>query len=93
MYGRDKPEAELLANCYRNTLRRCEEKQVASLACCAVSAGIFGYPVADAAEVAFRTIISEIPTLKSLKLIRFVLYSPQDLKVHEQALARLNHED
>jgi O-acetyl-ADP-ribose deacetylase (regulator of RNase III) len=89
VYGRDKPEAELLADCYRNTLQRAEEKGVQSLACCAVSTGIFGYPIEEAADVAFATIFNEIASLKTLTLIRFVLYSEKDLRVHETVLGRL----
>lgn len=89
VYGRDKPEADLLAACYRNALLRCEEKGVRSLACCAISTGVFGYPIADAAEVAFATILADVPSLKTLKLIRFALYSEKDLKVHETVLSRL----
>ena len=92
VFGRDKPEADLLAACYRNALRCCEEKDVKSLACCAISTGIFGYPIADAAKVAFTTIIKDIHLLQSLRLIRFVLYSEKDLKVHEQVLERLIHD-
>jgi O-acetyl-ADP-ribose deacetylase (regulator of RNase III) len=89
VYGQDKPEAELLANCYRNAVHLCEENQIESLACCAISTGVFDYPIEEAAAVAFETIFTEIPKLKSLKLIRFVLYSEKDLKVHETILSRL----
>lgn len=89
IYGVDKPEAELLANCYRNALMRAEENKIGSIAFPAISAGAFGYPVEDAAEVAFRTIKEMIPKLKHVKKIRFVLHSNKDLEVHEQALSRI----
>jgi O-acetyl-ADP-ribose deacetylase (regulator of RNase III) len=89
VHGKDKPEAEILARCYRNALRRAEEKNVASVAFPAISTGIFGYPVEEAAEVAFRTIIAEAPALRSVKLIRFVLWSADDLAVHERVLSSL----
>ena len=49
-----KEAAELLASCYRNSLELAEGYQ--SVAFPAISTGIYGYPSADAAEVAVRTI-------------------------------------
>ncbi|MEO0071396.1 MAG: macro domain-containing protein [candidate division WOR-3 bacterium] len=89
VYGIDKPEAEILSRCYENALQLAEKHQIASIAFPAISTGVFGYPVEEAAEVAFRTILKAIPRLKYLKRIRFVLYSPEDLKVHERVLTRL----
>jgi len=89
VYGMDKPESEILANCYRNAVRLAEEHGVDSIAFPAISTGIFGYPVRDAAEVALRTILEIIPSLKSLKRIRFVLYSEADLEIQEEILSRL----
>ncbi len=86
VYGVDKPEDELLANCYRNALRLAEEHRMESIAFPAISAGAFGYPVEDAAEVAFGTIVDAIPKLKSVKRVRFVLYSGRDLEIHEKVL-------
>lgn len=89
IYGVDKPEDKLLADCYRNALELGEKHKIDSIAFPAISTGAFGYPIEDAAEVAFKTIIEMIPKLKSVKKIRFVLYSESDLKVHERVLSRL----
>jgi O-acetyl-ADP-ribose deacetylase (regulator of RNase III) len=89
VYGRDRPEAELLANCYRNSLAVAEENGVESIAFPAISTGIFGYPVEDAAEVALRTVVEAADRLQNVRLVRFVLYSEEDLKVHERVLSGL----
>jgi O-acetyl-ADP-ribose deacetylase (regulator of RNase III) len=89
VYGRDRPEAELLANCYRNSLAVAEENGIESIAFPAISTGIFGYPVEDAAEVALRTVVEEADRLQNVRLVRFVLYSEEDLKVHERVLSGL----
>ena len=47
VYGRDKPEDQLLANCYRNALKLAEEKKITSIAFPAISTGVFGYPIED----------------------------------------------
>ncbi len=89
VYGRDKPENEILGNCYRNALKLAEEKGIKSIAFPAISTGIFGYPIEEAAKVAFSTIIEKAPSLKHVKKIRFVLHSIEDLEVHERVLAQL----
>lgn len=85
-YGIDRPEEELLANCYRNALRLAEEKELESVAFPAISTGAFGYPVEEAARVALRTVMEMAPTLKHVKRVRFVLYSARDLEIHERVL-------
>ena len=87
VYGLDRPEADLLANCYRNSLALAEENGIDSIAFPAISTGIFGYPVEEAAEVALRTVAEEAKRLEHVRLIRFVLYGERDLEVHEKVLS------
>ncbi|MFW5827790.1 MAG: macro domain-containing protein [Alkalispirochaeta sp.] len=86
VYGHDRPEATLLADCYRNSLRRAEEKHLSSIGFPAISTGAFGYPMADAARVAMETIRDTLEELQSIKLIRFVLFSDRDRQVHRRAV-------
>jgi O-acetyl-ADP-ribose deacetylase (regulator of RNase III) len=88
VFGLDKPEDKLLANCYYNALKLAEEYKIDSIAFPAISTGAFGYPVEEAAEVAFRTIIEIIPKLQYVKKIRFVLYSDSDLDIYEKTFFR-----
>ncbi|QIN83852.1 RNase III inhibitor [Rubrobacter tropicus] len=87
VYGQDRPEEELLAACYRNSLALADENGAASVAFPAISTGIFGYPVEEAAEVALRTVRDEAGDLRNVRLIRFVLFGQKDLEAHERALA------
>jgi O-acetyl-ADP-ribose deacetylase (regulator of RNase III) len=89
VYGRDEPAAELLASCYREALRLAESESLHSVAFPALSTGAFGYPLADAARVALETVRGEIPTLKSVRRIRFVLFKASDRDVHSRELERL----
>ncbi|HHS49299.1 MAG TPA: macro domain-containing protein [Desulfurella acetivorans] len=89
IYGVNKPENELLANCYRNALKLAEQHKIDSIAFPAISTGAFGYPIEEAAEVAFKTIMEILPKLQHVKRIRFVLYSNRDLEIHEKTLSRL----
>jgi len=87
VYGSDKPQGKLLADCYRNALKLAEENQIESIAFPSISTGAFGYPVKEAAEVAFKTIKTILPELKHVKLIRFALHSDNHLRIHEEALS------
>ncbi len=89
VYGQDRPEAELLANCYRNSLALAEENGIDSIAFPAISTGIFGYPVDEAAEVSLRTVVEEAERLEHVRLIRFVLYGEKDYEVHEKVLSEI----
>jgi len=86
VYGQDRPEAELLASCYRNSLSLAEENGIGSVAFPAISTGIFGYPAEEAAEVALLTVREEAERLERVRLVRFVLFGEKDLEVHERAL-------
>lgn len=89
VYGQDRPEAELLANCYRGSLALADEYGATSVAFPAISTGIFGYPLKEAAEVALRTVIAEAGKLRNVRLVRFVLFGQEDLVAHEKALSSL----
>ena len=90
VYGEDRPEPELLANCYRNSLLLAEEREIDSIAFPAISTGIFGYPVEEAARVALRTVIDQTGRLERVRLIRLVLFGEKDLEVHERVLSELS---
>ena len=87
VYGQDRPEAEILARCYRNSLALAEENELDSLAFPAISTGIFGYPVEEATEVALGTVVEEAERLEHVGLIRFVLFGERDFEVHERVLS------
>ncbi|HKM38772.1 MAG TPA: macro domain-containing protein [bacterium] len=89
VYGRDKPEAVLLGNCYHNALQLAEDKGLKSVAFPAISTGIFGYPIEEATKVALAEIVALVPKLKSVEQVRFVLFGDKDFEVYKQALAEL----
>jgi O-acetyl-ADP-ribose deacetylase (regulator of RNase III) len=92
VYRQDRPEAELLATCYRNALALAEENGIHSIAFPAISTGIFGYPVEAAAEVALRTVGEQTEILEHVRLIRFVLFGKKDFEVHEKVLSEIQQE-
>ena len=72
VHSRSEDRTDLLASCYREALRVADELGVGSIAFPAVSAGIYGWPLADAADVAVRT-VRATPT--AVSDVRFVLFS------------------
>lgn len=68
-------EAELLAGAYRNSLALAEEFHLQSIAFPAISCGIFGYPVDEAAAIAVNTVRD------SPLEVTFVLFSREMLDV------------
>jgi len=89
VYGRDQPSEALLASCYRNALHLAEQNAIASIAFPAISTGIFGYPIDQAARVALKTIIDEAPRLSAVKHIRMVLFDAADQRLHAEVLEEL----
>jgi O-acetyl-ADP-ribose deacetylase (regulator of RNase III) len=89
VYGRDEPSDGLLASCYRNALHLAEQNGIASIAFPAISTGIFGYPIDQAARVALKTIVDEVPRLSAVKHIRMVLFDAADQRLHAQTLEEL----
>ena len=78
-----------LASCYSEILDRAEEKGVRSIGTPAISTGIFGYPVEEAADVALRTIAGRSGDLRAVRLVRFVLWGERDFDAHAAALERV----
>lgn len=52
-------EPELLASCYRESRRRARENGVRTIAFPAISCGVYGYPVVQAAALAIATVVEE----------------------------------
>lgn len=88
VHGRDEPADELLAACYRNALRLADERGLGSVAFPALSTGAFGYPLAEAAEVALSTVAGVATGLRRVRLVRFVLFDQRAIDAHRAALAR-----
>ncbi|MBO8140897.1 MAG: macro domain-containing protein [Firmicutes bacterium] len=88
VYGVDEPSDELLAQCYRRALALAEERGIRSVGFPSISTGAFGFPMDRAATVAFRTMLEQIPRLRTVNHIRFVLWGADALRTHEAALSR-----
>jgi O-acetyl-ADP-ribose deacetylase len=77
--GRDK--ADLLAACYRNSLKLAVENRLASIAFPAISTGVYGYPLNEAASVSSRAIEQFLNVDNSIKEVRLVFFGSSDAEV------------
>jgi O-acetyl-ADP-ribose deacetylase (regulator of RNase III) len=76
-------EAELLASCHSRSLDVARELGAHSVAFPAISCGVYGYPIADAARIAVATVREHA---HGLDLVRFVLFNDE---THEAFAAEL----
>ncbi len=74
--GRENEE-QTLAAAYRNSLRLADENRAASVAFPAISCGVYGYPVDQAARVALRT-VAETLGETAIEKVLFVIFSARD---------------
>lgn len=88
VYGIDQPEDKLLASCYRSALNLAESHGLASIAFPAISTGVYGYPLREAADVSLRT-VRDYRGYRHLRLIRFVLWSEADLDVYVERMRQI----
>jgi len=84
VYGQNQgKDAELLADCYINSLTLAVEKGIKSIAFPSISTGAFGYPKSEAAAVSSKAIkdfLSKRET-RNLDLIELVFFAEQDAKI------------
>jgi O-acetyl-ADP-ribose deacetylase (regulator of RNase III) len=76
-------EAELLASCYRRSLSLAREHRLSSIAFPCISTGVYGYPLAAAAEIAVASVRDHAGPMQ----VSFCCFSVEALAVYERLLA------
>lgn len=79
-------EPMLLASAYRAALELASQHRCTSVAFPAISTGVYGYPMEDAARIAFRTIVDYLSEHSEIDLVRYVLYDQRAFDVHARVL-------
>jgi O-acetyl-ADP-ribose deacetylase (regulator of RNase III) len=77
-------DAELLASCHRRAVEEAARLGCRSIAFPAISTGIYGYPIEEAAPIAVAAARAAAAACE-LDLVRFVLFSGTDLAAFEAA--------
>ena len=79
-----------LKSCYVNCLKLAEENRIKSISFPAISAGIFGYPVKEAAELAVEAIVEYLKTTnRKIKKVRMVLLNDKEYEIFTTRAAEL----
>lgn len=93
IYGVDQPQADLLARCYHNALSLAEANALGSIAFPALSTGVFGYPLEPAARLSIEAVREfggeQQRSFRSLRLIRFVLFTSDDAELFIRTLNQI----
>ncbi len=84
--GGDSGEPELLASCYRNSLRLALDHACASIAFPAISTGVYGYPREPAAEIAISTVRQTLHADAAMH-VAFICFDTQTLATYQALLA------
>jgi|SRR4029453_11829964 O-acetyl-ADP-ribose deacetylase (regulator of RNase III) len=81
-------EPELLASCYRKALEMAEERACESITFPAISTGVYGYPIDEAAVIAVREVKAYLERAEgSVKQATFVLFGKQAWDAFERAVS------
>jgi O-acetyl-ADP-ribose deacetylase (regulator of RNase III) len=79
-------EAALLASCYSESLSLAVTNGVRSIAFPAISCGIYGYPIPDAARIAVRTVSEFLAKDASIGQVVFACFGRDVLEAYQAAL-------
>ena len=80
-------EPELLANCYRNSLRLASENGCHTVDFPSISTGIYHFPLNQAAEIAVREITAYLADHPEITRVRMVCFDSRTRAAYEAALA------
>jgi O-acetyl-ADP-ribose deacetylase (regulator of RNase III) len=86
VYSATEDRSALLADCHRNALRVADELGARSVAFPAISTGVFGWPLPDAARIALGTV--RATDCAVVEEVRFVLFGPAAYNYFKARLGR-----
>ncbi|MGH2731090.1 MAG: O-acetyl-ADP-ribose deacetylase [Actinomycetota bacterium] len=85
VYAKSEDRSQLLASCHTEALKIADELGARSIAFPAISTGVYGYPVDEAAAVAIDAVRAVTTDVEE---VRFVLFDERSLEVFGSALDR-----
>lgn len=77
-------EPQALESAYRSSLRAAEKHDLSTVAFPAISTGVYGYPIREAARVALRTTADWLASHRIPRRVVFVLFSDADRAVYDE---------
>jgi len=88
--GGNKGEAEKLSMAYKSVLELATEKRIRSIAFPAISCGVYGYPIGEAAEIAVKTVWEGLSRVGcALEAVLFVCLDEAVYDAYQKVIATL----
>ena len=97
--GGNQNEDNLLRNCYINSLKLAQEKNIKKVSFPSISTGAYRFPIEKASRIALKTVINflqenepvplEGKSLSGFEEIRFVLFSKEDYEIYLKNLQEI----
>ena len=84
--GGNHNEDELLASCYRNTLKLADENGIKSIAFPAISTGIYRFPFERATKIAIDDVTKFLNYNDEIKIVIFVAFDDRTYNSYQQVL-------
>ena len=88
-HGGTKGEPELLASCYRRSFEVAHANGLKSIAFPAISAGVYGYPMEKACEVAMTETKKALGKYPELEKVIFVPFSAEALHIYRETFGKI----
>ena len=85
-FSEQQNKAELLANCYRNSMRIANENHIRTIAFPCISTGVYSYPLDKASEIAIREVRYCLVRYSKIQKVIFCCFSQHDYDVYQQKL-------
>ncbi|MCB1169524.1 MAG: O-acetyl-ADP-ribose deacetylase [Leptospiraceae bacterium] len=85
--GGNQREPELLASCYRESLKLAIQNGLSTLAFPSISTGVYGYPLEQASEIAVQTVSEVLESDQTIKEVTFCCFDERALSIYSKLLA------
>jgi len=79
-------EARILVSCYRNSLKLAVENEIRTIGFPAISCGAYGYPIEEAAHIAFKTTHEFLAVKDEIQKVIFVVWGEDVYDTYRQIL-------
>jgi len=79
-------EAQRLADCYRNSLQLALKNEIRTIAFPAISCGAYGYPIEDAAQIAFKTTRDFLAANDEIQKVIFAVWGEDVYQAYQRLL-------
>jgi len=85
-HGGQSNESELLANCYKNSLKLALENNIKTIAFPNISTGVYGFPKDKAAETAIKTVTGFLNQKNRIEKVYFVCFDNENYSLYQKLL-------